>query len=73
MVEIYFGTKNDFRYWFTKIDIPVKIPIGTSPVILTRLAGGAYNKMVRQDVENGEAQYVFLTPAPDLVLLQKQA
>ena len=62
IVEIYFGTKNDFRYWFTKIDIPVKIPIGTSPVILNRLAGGAYNKMVRQDVENGQAQYI---PDPD--------
>jgi hypothetical protein len=57
-VEIYFGTKNDFRYWFTKIDIPVNIPIVGSPVTLKRLAGGAYNKMVRQDVENGETQYV---------------
>jgi hypothetical protein len=56
-VEIYFGTKDNFRYWFTKIDIPLNIPIGSSPIILKKLGGGAYNKMIRHIINNGDPIY----------------
>lgn len=56
-VEIYFGTKDNFRYWFTKIDIPLNIPIGSSPIILKKLGGGAYNKMIRRIINNGDPIY----------------
>ena len=44
-VEIYFGTKVDYKYWFAKIDIPTNIPIGVTAITLKKLGGGAYSNM----------------------------
>jgi hypothetical protein len=55
-VEIYFGTKEDFKYWFVKVSVPVKIPIGT--VTLEKLTGGAYNRMKRLDLYSKNSDYV---------------
>ncbi len=45
MVEIIFGNKPDFRYWFARVEIPTTLPIGT--VTLSHLGGGAYSHMER--------------------------
>ncbi len=54
--EIYFGTKDDFKYWFVKVSVPVKIQIGT--VTLLRITGGAYDHMKRKDQISANPAYV---------------
>ena len=55
-VEIYFGTKGDFKYWFAKIDIPVNVPIGA--ITLKKIGGGAYSNMERADFNSKYPDYV---------------
>lgn len=55
-VDIRFGNKDDFKYWFAHIDIPVKIPLGT--ITLSNLGGGAYSNMVRTDLASPASDYV---------------
>ena len=55
-VEVYFGTKVNYKYWYAKIDIPKNIPIGT--VTLSNLIGGAYSNMERIDFNNFNSEYV---------------
>jgi hypothetical protein len=55
-VEVYFGTKVNYKYWFAKIDIPTNIPMGT--VTLSKLVGGAYSNMERKDFNNFNSAYV---------------
>jgi hypothetical protein len=55
-VEIYFGTKVNYKYWFAKIDIPTNIPIGT--VTLSKLVGGAYSNMEQKDLYTEKPVYV---------------
>ncbi|HEX2968177.1 MAG TPA: hypothetical protein VHO46_03660, partial [Bacteroidales bacterium] len=47
-VEVIFGNKPDFRYWYVKVDIPTNIMIGT--VTLSHIGGGAYSNMERTNV-----------------------
>jgi hypothetical protein len=54
-VEIYFGNKPDFRYWFTKIEIPTNIPIGF--ITLNSLGGGAYSNMEKVYPDDPESIY----------------
>jgi hypothetical protein len=56
-VEIYFGTKVNFKYWYAKIDIPTNLPLG-SAITLNKLAGGAYNNMEKKDLLNNGTDYV---------------
>lgn len=56
-VEVYFGTKDDFRYWFTKINIPVKINVGPV-IILEKMIGGAYNRMRKKNLLAEESIYI---------------
>jgi hypothetical protein len=55
-VEIYFGKKETFKYWFVKVSVPVKIPIGT--VTLVKIVGGAYNRMARKDQTSTLPAYI---------------
>jgi hypothetical protein len=55
-VEIYFGTKDDYKYWFVKVSVPVRIQIGT--VTLLRITGGAYNRMKRKDQTSSKPVYI---------------
>lgn len=59
-IEIYFGKKDNFKYWFTKIAIPTKIPIG--PITLDQLTGGAYNRMTKKNLMSFDNDYI---PAAD--------
>ncbi len=56
-IEVYFGTKGNFKYWFTKIDVPVKIPVGPA-INLEKLTGGAYNRMKRKDLMATKSDYL---------------
>lgn len=55
-VEISFGKKTDFKYWFAEIDIPTKIPIGT--VTLSSIGGGAYSNMERKNLYSVSSDYL---------------
>jgi hypothetical protein len=55
-VEVYFGTKANYKYWCAKIDIPTNIPMGT--ITLSKLVGGAYSNMERKDFNNFDSEYV---------------
>jgi len=55
-VEIYFGTKVNYKYWYAKVDIPTDIPVGGA-ITLSKLAGGAYSNMERRDLSNIDAEY----------------
>ncbi len=57
-VEIYFGTRTDYKYWFAKIDIPTNIPIGLTAITLKKLGGGAYNNMERKDFSVINSDYI---------------
>jgi hypothetical protein len=48
-VEIRFGTKDTYKYWYAKIDIPLNIQVGTA-VTLKKLAGGVYCNMEKRDL-----------------------
>ena len=56
-VEIYFGTKQSFKYWYAKIDVPVEIPIGGA-ISLKKLSGGVYSNMERMELPQGKIDYV---------------
>ncbi len=55
-VEVYFGTKVNYKYWCAKIDIPTNIPMGT--VTLSKLVGGAYSNMERKDLYSDNSEYI---------------
>ena len=57
-VEIYFGTKVDYKYWFAKIDIPTNIPIGVTAITLKKLGGGAYSNMERKGFNAETPDYI---------------
>ncbi len=56
-VEIYFGTKVNYKYWYAKIDIPTDLPVGGG-ITLCKLAGGAYCNMEKRDLSNVESEYI---------------
>jgi hypothetical protein len=55
-VEVYFGNKTDYRYWFAKIDIQSKIPIGA--MTLKNIGGGAYSNMERSNSSIKDYDYI---------------
>ena len=55
-VEVYFGTKANYKYWYAKIDIPTNLPMGT--ITLSKLVGGAYSNMERKDFNDNKSEYV---------------
>ncbi len=40
-----FGSKSDFRYFYVDAAIPAKIPLGGSPITITKIMGGLYYHM----------------------------
>ena len=56
-VEIYFGTKVSYKYWYAKIDIPTDLPVGGG-ITLSKLAGGAYSNMDKRDLSNIDSDYI---------------
>ncbi len=55
-VEIFFGNKTDFKYWFADINIPTELPIGT--VTLSSIGGGAYSNMEKVNLYAVNSEYV---------------
>jgi hypothetical protein len=55
-VEVYFGKKPEFKYWYARVEIPVKINIGA--VTLTSIGGGAYSNMERVNLYDTRSDYV---------------
>lgn len=55
-VEIRFGNKTDFRYWYAHINIPTNLTFGA--VTLSNMGGGAYSNMVRSDLYKVPSEYL---------------
>jgi hypothetical protein len=55
-VDIWFGNKADFKYWFARLDIPTNIPLGA--VTLSGISGGAYSNMERVNLYDPKSEYV---------------
>ena len=55
-VDIRFGSKEDYKYWFAHLDIPAKIPLGT--ITLSNLGGGAYGNMERANLYSVTSDYI---------------
>jgi hypothetical protein len=45
VVNVCFGAKNAYRYFYYDAAIPVQIPLGNIPITLTKLMGGVYYHM----------------------------
>lgn len=56
VADVTFGNKEDFRYWYAKLNIPTDIPLGI--VTLTYISGGAFNNMTRTDLLDPESDYM---------------
>ena len=58
-VEGYFGTKDDYKYWYVHAEVnALKIPIAPpAPVYLTGIIGGASYHMTRQDPNTNFADF----------------
>ncbi|MGZ3931757.1 MAG: hypothetical protein ACXVP0_10405, partial [Bacteroidia bacterium] len=48
-INVCFGSKDSFRYFYVDAAIPVEIPLGNIPITLTRLMGGLYYHMSPQN------------------------
>src|SRR4051812_19959486 len=49
-----FGAKENYRYYYVDAVIPVDIPLGVSPIALSKFMGGLYYHMVPQNANKSE-------------------
>jgi len=56
LAEVTFGNRDDFRYWFARVNIPTKLPVGM--VTLTHIGGGAYSNMTRANLMDPNSDYI---------------
>jgi hypothetical protein len=53
-VTACFGSKNSFRYFYADAVIPTNIPLGTTPITLTKFMGGLYYHMTPQNASQAQ-------------------
>lgn len=57
-VTACFGSKSDFRYFYVDAVVPVNIPLGSTPISLTKIMGGMYYHMKPQNASQTELIYL---------------